>query len=123
MSPGGAAENIDELLALDDLAFVCCAYKTLLHRDPDPNGCAAMLAHIRSGASKMRIVSAFVSSPEGGSQAYRLAGLRLAVFRYRLCRIPVAGRLYQLIFRDHGDSPALCRMRAAKNKATMLMRR
>jgi FkbH-like protein len=113
------ANSVEQLLSYDDVAFVDCAYKTLLRRPPDAAGLANYLAVLRGGAAKMRIISALLHSREGRRSAVALPGLRDADFRYRLARVPIFRRFVRGITASEGDSPAEC---AARRAANMQMR-
>jgi Domain of unknown function (DUF4214) len=109
------ASSIDELLALDDVAFVDCAYKTLLGRPPDALGVVHYLQLIRSGAAKMRIVSGLCLSEEGRKRKSRLRGLKRAILRYGLARSRLVGWLYRPIAQVEGETPVERRLRAVEN--------
>jgi hypothetical protein len=111
------ATNIRELLALDDIAFVDCAYKTLLKRGPDAVGAAHYLQLIRSGASKMRIVSYLCFSAEGRKRAPSLPGLKRGILKYWLARGPLTGWWFRPIAQIEGDTPLECRVRAMFGRA------
>jgi len=59
-----AAKTIDELLSYYDIQFVHCAYKTLLGREPDPEGMHYYLMRLRSGINKIKILSDIRKSEE-----------------------------------------------------------
>jgi hypothetical protein len=116
------AADLGGLLALDDLEFVNCAYRTLLGREPDPSGREYYLRILRSGAAKMRLVSKLCSSPEGRRAGANLPGLRAATWRYRLAAIPVIGWCYRRFRQVEGNSPIECRLRAIENALSRLVR-
>jgi hypothetical protein len=109
------AVDVEELLAFDDVAFVDCAYKTLLGRAPDADGLDHYVQLIRSGASKARIVAALCLSAEGRARTSSLLGLRRAMRQYRLARGRLTGWWYRPIARVEGESPLECRLRAVEN--------
>ena len=113
------AATIGELLALYDIAFIDCAYKTLLRRAPDDVGFAHYLQLVRSGAAKMRIVSRLCLSAERRTQAFSLPGLKRAMLQYWLARNPFTGWWYRPIAQVEGETPFECRLRAVEN---MMMR-
>jgi hypothetical protein len=109
------ASSTDELLALDDVAFVDCAYKTLLQRAPDALGVAHYLQLIRSGASKRRIIAQLRLSTEGRRIGCSLRGLKLAIFQYWLASSRLTGWWFRPIAQIEGDTPLECRVRAMQN--------
>lgn len=109
------AASIQELLTLEDVAFVDGAYKALLKRAPDAEGFSHYLQLIRSGTSKMRIVSRLRFSAEGRAAAPVLAGLRGTLFRYWLANSSLTGWWYRPIAQFDGDTPLECRVRAVEN--------
>ena len=109
------ATDIDELLALHDLAFIDCAYKSLLKRAPDAVGFSHYLKLIRSGAAKMRVVSNLAFSAEGRKAAPSLRGLRRSILNYWLARSRLTGWWYRPIAQVEGDTPLECRLRAVEN--------
>ena len=109
------AADIKELLALDDLAFIDCAYKSLLKRAPDAVGFSHYLKLIRSGAAKMRVVSNLVLSAEGRKAAPSLRGLRRTILQYWLASSRLTGWWYRPIAQVEGDTPLECRLRAVEN--------
>ena len=109
------ATDIKELLALDDLAFIDCAYKSLLKRVPDAVGLNNYLKLIRSGAAKMRVVSRLFFSAEGRKAAPSLRGLKRAMLHYGLASNPLTGWWYRPVAQAEGDTPLECRLRAVEN--------
>ena len=115
------AADIDELLALDDVGFIDCAYKTLLGRVPDAGGLDHHLRLVRSGASKLRILAALSLSPEGRTRTPSLLGLRRAIRQYRLARGRFTGWWYRPFAQVEGDSPLEYRLRAVENTLKRLL--
>jgi hypothetical protein len=109
------ATDIKELLALDDFAFIDCAYKSLLKRAPDAVGLNNYLGLIRSGAAKMRVVSRLFFSAEGRKAAPSLRGLRRTMLQYWLASNRLTGWWYRPIAQVEGDTPLECRLRAVEN--------
>ena len=68
-------DNVDQLLTLDDAAFVTGAYRSILKREPDPNGFAGYVAQLRAGVAKERIVVAIATSEEGRASEATLPGI------------------------------------------------
>jgi hypothetical protein len=109
------AANIRELLALDDVSFIDCAYKTLLKRAPDAVGVTHYLQLIRTGASKMRIIMNLCFSAEGRKQAPSLPGLKRGMLKYWLARSRLTGWWFRPIAQTEGDTPMECRLRAIES--------
>jgi len=116
------ANDIHELLALDDVAFINCAYRTLLRRTPDGVGLDHYLKLIRSGAHRMRIVCSLYFSAEGRAVAPRVHGLRRALCQYWFASSWLTGWWYRPIMQVEGDTPFERRLRAIEN-AVMRMAR
>jgi hypothetical protein len=58
---------LDELLSYEDEHFIHGAYQTLLGRAPDPDGMCGYLGLLRTGTSKVEIISQLQLSEEGKS--------------------------------------------------------
>jgi Domain of unknown function (DUF4214) len=109
------AGNIRELLELDDVDFIDCAYKTLLGRAPDATGLRNYLQLLRSGASKMRVVARICFSTEGRRRFPALPGLKRAIFQYAMARFWLTGWWFRPIAQVEGDTPVECRLRVIEN--------
>jgi len=77
------AVNVTDLLARDDAEFIGSAYKTILEREPDPEGARHYLSRLRSGWSKLSILMQLRDSEEGRQVAALLPGLDAAILRHR----------------------------------------
>jgi hypothetical protein len=71
--------HVNDLLALDDFAFVASAYQMLLNRDVDPEGFRVYVALLQGGWTKLHVVKALFESEEGRKVKSPLAGLALAL--------------------------------------------
>jgi GT2 family glycosyltransferase len=78
------AGHVKELLHFDGEEFVNRAYVTLFRRLPDSDGLVHYLTELRSGVSKLDIVSRLRKSTEGRKYAHALAGYRSIVMRMRM---------------------------------------
>jgi hypothetical protein len=78
------AGHVKELLHLDGEEFVNRTYVTLFRRLPDSDGLVNYLTELRSGVSKLEIVSRLRKSTEGRKYAHPLTGLRSIVMRTRM---------------------------------------
>jgi hypothetical protein len=121
-SAGVSVQGIRELLALDDVAFVDSAYRTLLGRAPDTVGFSHYLRLIRMGACKMRVVSRLYFSAEGRRRVRSLPGLKSALISYWLARSPLTGWWYRAIARIEGETPLECRLRAIESMLNRMAR-
>ena len=82
-----AAKSLQQLLDYEDEAFIYCAYRTLLARDPDPTGLSYYLRRIRAGENKMQIVKDLSSSPEGRKVDSKVQGLEAGILRQKISRL------------------------------------
>ncbi len=115
------AQTLDELLGLQDRAFVDCAYRTILKRPPDPQGLAHYLAHIRKGIPKTRILMQLRHSREGKRQALRLKGLDAAIRRYRRTQWVFVGGLFRMFdTKTEGDRAIDRSFRVLENRNFLL---
>lgn len=94
------AQNLAELLQYHDRQFIECAYLTLLGRHPDITGMKYYLGRLQSGVSKIQILDQILSSTEGKRSSANLPGLRTAIQRFKLSKIP----LIKVFFKQFGQS-------------------
>lgn len=92
--------TIETILRLYDTDFLREAYRTILGRDPDINGQASYLAHLRSGGSRRLVLAALYFSGEGRNRGAGIEKVGRALGRYRWLRWPLLGRV--LAHLDHG---------------------
>jgi GT2 family glycosyltransferase/glycosyltransferase involved in cell wall biosynthesis len=78
------AGHVKELLHLDGEEFVNRTYVTLFRRLPDSDGLVNYLTELRSGVSKLEILSRLRKSTEGRKYAHPLIGYRSIVMRTRV---------------------------------------
>jgi hypothetical protein len=116
------ARNLAELAKLEDIAFVDCAYKTLLQRAPDAMGAANYLQLVRSGESKILVLSKMYFSLERRQKSTVLPGLKQAIVRYWLACNPLVGWCFRAIARAEGDTPMERRMRIVESALLRLTR-
>ena len=110
------ARNLQELLAPCDQEFVDCAFRTVLGRDPDPEGEAYYLAHLRSGRAKIHILRQMRLSEEGQQHDPGIAGLDRSIFKYRMANIPIFGIIMRFFFKEERNSLADLRFRILLNE-------
>jgi Domain of unknown function (DUF4214) len=106
------ASTIEELVSYDGVAFVSCAYKTILGRMPDPKGFQSYAMGLRSGVSKYEVIAELKGSEEGTRADTSCVGLVQAVRLFRMIRIPYVGRLLRAFFRSEGNTAAERRARS-----------
>jgi hypothetical protein len=68
-------QNTDQLLRLNDTAFVTGVYQALLGRSPDPEGMHYYLARLRAGYSKSSVIVQIADSNEARALAVNIPGL------------------------------------------------
>jgi GT2 family glycosyltransferase len=78
------AGHVKDLLHLDGEEFIYRAYVTIFRRLPDSDGLVNYLTELRSGVSKLDIVSRLRKSTEGRKYARSLPGYRSIVMRTRM---------------------------------------
>jgi hypothetical protein len=107
--------HIDDLLDLQDAAFVEAAYRVLLGRAPDPGGADFYLRRLQSGIEKVRILKELRRSPEGRSRTVRVTGLDVAIRRQeRLDSSPLWRLLRELGYgNDRQRAPRMVRLLGA----------
>lgn len=92
------AVTLKELLSFDDKYFIEHAYQTLLGRCPDPEGNWYYLQRLRAGVMKIEILAQLSMSSEFQSKKIEVVGLREAIQRRKLFKLPVIGKLlYSLL--------------------------
>ena len=114
------ANSLPELLSWGDMAFVRCAYVTILGRQPDPDGEAYYTDRIRSGYSKMHVLWQLRTSVEGPRHDPGIAGLDRALRRARRARMPIIGPLFGLLSDEEGNGKAARRHRLLVNRIDRL---
>jgi glycosyltransferase involved in cell wall biosynthesis len=81
------AQNVRQMMTFDDQAFIYCAYRTLLRRDPDDVGMGYYLSRLRAGEKKMRILKELSASTEGRRVSANVEGLGISTSRDKIARI------------------------------------
>jgi hypothetical protein len=99
--------SIDELLTLRGEAFVREAYRIVLNRAVDDEGLKNYMNALRTGKSKVQIISSLKKSAEGRKVSGRLRGLRRAQVYDKATRIPLVGRIL-LAWARSGDELVWC---------------
>ena len=117
------ATNLETLLQYQDRQFVAHAYYALLNRQPDPPGLTYYVQRLRNGTPKLQILSEIFASPEANKTQYHLPGLRQAIRRQRLTRLPLVGTLLRLFVRVDGHSTFENRLRVIEQQTFSLGQR
>lgn len=110
------ASTLNELLAHHDQQFICCAYQTLLKRDPDREGLAHYLGQLRMGCSKIQILWQLRMSKEGKTQVSTLEGLDSVLQRYQRGQYPFIGWLFRKLYNVEGNDLTERRLRAMEQQ-------
>lgn len=90
--------NVDELLALEDEEFIEYAYQLILNRSADHSGLAYYLDQLRTGTEKTTILGILCHSAEGQPNAHLFSGYKKEMLKRRLSKLPVAGRIFAMLF-------------------------
>ena len=108
--------TLEELLSYYDQQFVQCAYKTLLGREPDPQGMHYYLRRLRSGFSKIQILAQLSLSAEAEEYDSNLPGLNSAIKHHRKGRYPLIGWIFRLLNGSEGNQPTERKLRIIENQ-------
>jgi SAM-dependent methyltransferase len=112
---GQAVVTLDTLLTFHDRQLVQQAYLAILGRPADAGGLEYYSELLRAGISKTRVLAQLRLSGEGKTYAANIPGLDPAIQVYQWSRIPLLGKLIQLVCID--DNNAIERaLRAIENK-------
>jgi FkbM family methyltransferase len=115
--------NLEELIYdHDDAAFVVLAYRTLLLREPDPEGYAYYLKRLRRGVGKLELILQLRSSTEARSKPVELPGLARALWSMHLVRLPVIGVLFRLFGMGDMRTPLARQLSRIEAKLAVLHR-
>jgi Domain of unknown function (DUF4214) len=114
------AATLDELLAHHDQAFIYCAYRTLLDRDPDEEGLRYYLARLQTGISYMHILGQIWRSEEARDYAARLPRIGSAIRRYRWAQQPIIGWLVRPLSKVEGNSSTERKLRGLESQLFLL---
>lgn len=100
--PAGSIHHVDDLLRLNNRAFVAMAYQTLLGRSVDDGGLDYYVNALRHGANRLDVLASLAGSDEGKQHNHQLEGLseRLAAHAEGApLAAPDSGALSQRIMR------------------------
>lgn len=87
----------EALQELDDEALVRAAYRYLTGHPIEPEQLTHYLTQLRGGEDRFDLLAAIYTSPEGRQHAPAVPGLRRALLKRKVRRIPLIGRLLSLL--------------------------
>jgi O-antigen chain-terminating methyltransferase len=97
-----ASVRLYDLLKYNGKGFITIVYKTILERDPDPEGMVFYLNACKMMMSKVEIINDILISPEGKTKGIKVLGIKKALFfkkiKKSIISIPILGRIAQLIW-------------------------
>lgn len=96
-SPGAQRTSIPALARHAGPAFVDNAYRTILGREPDPDGFERQMAALGAGAGKIEILGDLRYSAEGKRNGIGIPGLWPRYVLAKLGRVPVLGAIVQWV--------------------------
>jgi O-antigen biosynthesis protein len=105
-----------DLVELDGLAFIREAYIALFHREPDPTGERYYFNRLCNGSPKLSILGELQNSSEGQRIHAEITGLRLAVRRQQLAKVPIVGNFLAQVLGAEKLGGVHMRMRAAQQQ-------
>lgn len=74
--PAGSIHHVDDLLRLNDRAFVAMAYHAILGRSVDDGGLDYYTNALRHGLNRIEVLASLAGSDEGQQHAHQLEGLQ-----------------------------------------------
>ncbi len=83
--------NVNDLLDLHGESFLTQAYRIILGRNPDPSGLANYMAKLKSGTSKLDLLSQLVASQEAKKVGSKFPGLHEITQRHKYSKLPFMG--------------------------------
>ena len=83
--------NVNDLLDLHGESFLTQAYRIVLGRNPDPIGLANYMARLKSGTSKLELLSQLVASQEAKKVGSKFPGLHEITQRHKYSKLPFMG--------------------------------
>lgn len=110
------APDLITLLQYQGQQFVEVAYQTLLQRHPDPEGLNYYLRRLSAGVSKLQILGQMLDSSEARTSGVVLPGLRAAVIKQKLTRLPLVGNIFKFFLAVEGNSALEVRLRAVEQQ-------
>jgi len=110
------ANSLAELLAWNDSDFICCAYVTIVGRQPDEVGKRFYLDRLRRGHCKLDLLWQLRRSREGQIHDPGIRGLDRALKRAAWERKPLIGALVRAVTGAQADSRLVRSNRALLNE-------
>jgi FkbM family methyltransferase len=112
--------DLESLLQYQDRKFVEHAYLALLNRQPDPTGFAFYVDRLRAGVPKIQILGEIFASAEAKRIGKHISGLREAMRRQALRRLPVVGPLMKIFVKVGSHSTLEIQLRVIEQRAYLL---
>jgi glycosyltransferase involved in cell wall biosynthesis len=110
------ATTLDELLSYHDKNFIHSAYLIVLGRTPDAEGSRYYLERLRSGISKVEILTQLRLSKEGRTCRLVIPELEGLIKRHKLLKTPLLGVLLQMIGVKQPEDNMEKSLRAVENR-------
>ena len=114
--------TLEELISYMDEEFIDNAFRSILHREPDPVGKEFYLSKLRSGSlTKEEIVFSLRYSEEGKRAGVKVIGLKKYLLYRKLSGLPILGKLISPFFSYH--LPPNLKKVVPKYEETILLQR
>ena len=114
--------TLEELISYMDEEFIDNAFRSILHREPDPVGKEFYLSKLRSGSlTKEEIVFSLRYSEEGKRAGVKVLGLKKYLLYRKLSGLPILGKLISPFFSYH--LPPNLKKVVPKYEETILLQR
>ena len=114
--------TLEELVSYLDEEFIDNAFRSILHREPDPVGKEFYLTKLRGGSlTKEEIVFSLRYSEEGRRAGVRVLGLKKYLLYRKLSSLPLLGKLLSPFFSYH--LPPNLKKIVPKYEETILLQR
>ena len=119
VTPAKPAITLDELLGLDDEAFVTRAYAAILGREPDSGGLRNYVSQVRAGVEKAHILAELIESPEGMQKNAPIPDVRKMVAGYRKPRPTIWNHLFRRLAKSSME-PTERQLRVINNRLYLM---
>lgn len=103
--------DLQELMALQDEAFIGAAYRALFGRSPDPAGLHHYMGLLAEGHSRHRVIAELASSSEARARPQSLPGVERVRSTRRWVRLPLLGPLVAWLTGIESESDSARRRR------------
>jgi hypothetical protein len=113
--------HVNDLMCYHGQTFVTVAYRALMLREPDKGGSAHYLKLLRNGCSKIDILGRLRYSKEGRAAGINISGLMFPFLLRQVCRIPVFGRIVEILAAIWRLPHSERQQRIVENRTILLM--